>query len=271
MRALQFAITAVWILMSWLLIRSEFGTAHSDGTEVAPEFIWRKLIESGDHSMLALTSGTAPNRLGSFRWLPTALEIVATSNSVPNSALPEGMAQGISGYSLDFDGSFLLHEGEHNSRVRVSSQLKTDIQGAWTHFHLQLGIRPDSWTIEASAEEKKVHLHIDGSQGSQDRVYSFEELANPSTWISSVSGLPATELLLPVLASLRGRSSTGWLAVDAWRDHRLRMGQQTVRCLRLKATVLGTYSATLYVNPQSGEVMRIELPERIALINESFL
>ncbi|MBI1841414.1 MAG: hypothetical protein HYR88_11265 [Verrucomicrobia bacterium] len=271
MRSLQFAITALWIAMSWLLIRSEFGDLRSAGTSIPPDVVWRKLIESGDQSMLALTQGGATNRLGSFRWLPTALETVAASNAVDAATLPEGMAQGVSGYSLDFDGSFLLYEGDHASRVRVSSRLQTDAAGAWTHWHLQVGARPDSWTVEASAAERSVRILAEGPRGAQDLRYTFDELANPAGWISRVSGLPAAEFLMPILASLRGGRQGGFLVVDARKDHRLRFGRQTVRCLRLKATLLGAYSAVLYVNPQSGEIIRIDLPERVMLVNESFL
>ena len=268
-RLASLGITAFWCVMSWLLLRSEFGDLHAVGTPVPPSLIWKRLLESSDQSLLALTHHGFTNRIGSFKWLPTTLEtnLPATSNG---ASLPEGMTQGVLGYTIDFDGTLLLPNVALTNRARLSSQIQTDAVGNWTHLHLQISMKPMVWTIEADAVSHSIQVRTEGAGAPEESTYTLKDLTNPQGLLTRLGLFPSLPWLRPGLLSDKTSLST-LIQVDARQDHRLRFGGQRIRCFRLRFTMLGSYTADLYVNPQSGEVIRIDLPDRLTLVNESFL
>lgn len=269
-RILYFCVIAFWLLMSLLLIQSEFGELHTAGVPIPPEVVWKKMIQATDPSLLAVTLHGPTNRIGSFKWVPSLVE---TNEPVPpdtDQSLPEGMSQGVSNYLLDFDGSLSLTLDGWTNRVRVSMRLKTDTNAVWQEFHLQVGLRPEIWTFEADAAKQTLRVRTDGSAGSDEKVYAFKDLADSRKWMRQLGGLMLPELIAGLSQPSSSAHPLGF-ELEARRDHRLKFGAQRIRCFRLRASILGRYHMDLYLNPQSGEVIRVDLPNQIALMNESFL
>lgn len=268
-RPLTIGITAFWCLMSYLLLRSEFGDLHAIGTPIPPVLIWKRLLESSDQSLLALTHHGLTNRIGSFKWLPTTVEtnISSTDSGIE---LPEGMTHGILGYTIDFDGNLILPDASPTNRIRLSSQIRTDAEGAWTHLHLQIALKPRIWTIEADAADSAVRVHTENAGAVEDAVYTVKDLFTSQGLLSQIGLFGELSAMLPALMAQRN-SASSLITVDARQDHRLRFGGQKIRCYRLRFTALGSYVIDVFVNPQSGEVIRMNFPNRVSLINETFL
>jgi hypothetical protein len=267
------AVVVFWVVMTGLLIQSEFGELHTTGISVPPEVVWRKAILATDPSLLAVTFRGVTNRIGSFKCIPGVVEEVSeVSTNEPDPELPEGMSRALAGYSLDLDGSLLVHLDPMTNHLRVSLHLKTDTNLVWQMVHLQLGLRPETWTVEADAAKATVLVRTEGAGPVEERRYTFAELSNPERFLRQFGGLVLPELWMG-LGRPRGPGGSGPFPVeiDARKDHRLRVGGQRVRCLRLKMTFLGRYAATLYLNPQSGEIIRFDLPNQVSFVNETLM
>lgn len=271
-RIFYFAVVVFWAVMSFLLVQSEFGDLHSTGIPIPPEVIWRKVVLATDPSLLAMTLHGPTNRLGSFKCVPGVVETAPVAGADGESELPEGMAASITGYTLDLDGNMLFLLDHLTNHLRISLHLKTDTNLVWQMLHLQMTLRPETWTIEVDVPKESVTVRTEGSGPAEIQEYKFKDLANPQRLLRQFGGLMFPEVLA-LLGTRAGGGMSAALAVDldARKDHRLKFGSQKVRCLRLKATVLGNYSAQLYVNPQSGEILRIDFPNQISFINETLL
>lgn len=267
-RIFHFAVIGFWIVMSILLVQSEFGDLHGSGTPIPPELIWRKVLLATDPSLLAMTIHGPTNRLGSFKCVPGIVESAASNEA----ELPEGMAAAVTGYTLDFDGNLLLPMDHLTNHLRISLHVATDTNLVWQSLHLHVTLRPESWTLDVDAPKETVTVRTEGSAPTELQTYTFKDLANPQRVLRQLGGWMFPELLVGLGTKSGPASSAAFpVELDARKDHRLKFGSQKVRCLRLKATVLGGYSAQLYINPQSGEILRIDFPNQISLVNETLL
>ena len=260
MRRLFFCLVSLfWLGMNGLLLQSEFGSRHSDGTSIPPELIWKKLIQATDSSMLVLTWKGSPHRIGSFKWVPTTLEM-AEPRQANDSGL-EGMAAGISGYSLDLDGNALFRSDEWTNHVRLSVHLKIDTNNAPTDLYVQIALKPEVWILEASMAEGWVKIRSEGQGEHWEKKWSTKDFSTPQHWLSELGTgfVPEMLMTLPLLRGGEERLKLNW---EARRDHRLGYGAQQVRCLQLRVTAFGNYEARLYLNPQSGEIIRLDLPNQ---------
>ena len=105
-RLLIFFITSFWLTMTYMLWRAEMGTRHESGTTIPFETVWKKVLMSPDQSTLEIWH--RDKRLGDCRWAANVGEDRLTGRVSSDEALPEGMARGLTGYTLDFDGNVLL-------------------------------------------------------------------------------------------------------------------------------------------------------------------
>ncbi|HAM72798.1 MAG TPA: hypothetical protein DCM86_14245 [Verrucomicrobiales bacterium] len=267
------AVFLFWAVMSGLLIQSEFGELHTTGIPVPPDVIWKKAILATDPSLLAVTYHGLTNRIGSFKCIPGILEEVPDlSTNDPDADLPEGMARALAGYSLDLDGTLLLFLDPLTNHLRVSLNIKTDTNLVWQTLHLQVGLRPETWTFEADAPGQTLRVKTEGGGAVDEKTYRFAELSNPGRLLRQFGGLFMPDLFTGMLGGgADGPGSALRIEIDSRKDHRLRMGSQRFRCFRLRFSILGRYSATLYLNPQSGEILRLDLPNQVSLVNETLM
>ena len=272
-RILYSGVFVFWAVMSGLLIRSEFGELHTTGIRIPPDVVWRKAVLATDPSLLAVTYHGVTNRIGSFKCVPGILEEVPdVSTNDLNADLPEGMAHALAGYSLDLDGTLLMFLDPLTNHLRISLNLRTDTNLVWQTLHLQLGLRPETWTVEADAARQTVRVRTEGGGVSEEKIYPFADLSNPDRLLRQFGGLFLPEVFTGLLGAGRPSSSAPFqVEVDARKDHRLKLGSQRLRCLRLRLSFLGRYRATLYLNPQSGEILRLDLPNQVSLVNETLM
>ncbi len=96
---------------------------------------------------------------------------------------------------------------------------------------------------------------------------TFEELRNPQTLLRDF-GAPAFlgflggPLRLPTASAIT--LGLKWEACNDW----LKIGRSQVRTYRLQAHLLDRYHVTVFVS-RAGELLRVELPTDIVLVNEA--
>jgi hypothetical protein len=266
-RILFWAITAFFITMNVLLWRSEFSGRGRLGTPVPADLVWDKVLTSPDNSFLEIRHrGT---RIGRAHWVATVGELQAVEKTLSEEELPpEGMVRNLAGYTLDFDGNVSLPDFP---RLRFAVTLKLDTNQAWQEFNLKIAARPFSWEIHASAKAERIRLLTDDDEGKKERAYSFNELRNPERLLRDVgaTGLPAFFAALGFPLQQTNRTSAPLGLGLEWHAHeeRLRIGSNDIRVYRLETRLLNHFKAVLFVS-RVGEVLRVELPDEVLLINE---
>lgn len=258
-------IAIFWLTMGVLLWRAEFGGGAARGAAVPVNMVWQKILTAPDNSSLEIRQGT--NRIGLCRWSANLGQEQATGARFIEDQ-PEGMVKTLSSYTLDLDGNFT--QAELGGRVRFGCALVLATNHAWQEFHLRLNLRPDAYAVHARAATEKIQLLIDDENGHSDTSYTFAELRNPQKLLREIGGplLPATVAALGVPIStnqLSGLSAAlQWEARQDW----LQLGRTRLRAYRLRGHLLDRFEVVVYVSPV-GEILRVELPGKILLVNEA--
>ncbi len=259
-------VTVFWMVMGVFLWRAEFGSRGQPGSIVPVAMVWQKILTAPDSSQLEIRHHT--NRVGFCRWRPEVGQELATGVQLVEDEPVEGMVQGLSHYTLDFDGNLTLPD--FPTRVRFSASLNLDTNRAWQKFETELTIRPDVYAIKADAVRKTVDLHVDAGGDRIDRQLRFAELQNPQKLLHELGGpmFPAmvTAMGVPLTTNQLSPASLGW----RWeaRNDSLLIGRNRVRAYRLHTRLAGRYSVTVFVSPV-GEILRAELPGQIILVNDA--
>jgi hypothetical protein len=258
-------IAIFWLTMGVLLWRAEFGGGAARGAAVPVNMVWQKILTAPDNSSLEIRQGT--NRIGLCRWSANLGQEQATGARFIEDQ-PEGMVKTLSSYTLDLDGNFT--QAELGGRVRFGCALVLATNHAWQEFHLRLNLRPDAYAVHARAATEKVRLLIDDENGHADTSYTFAELRNPQKLLRDIGGplLPATVAALGVPLSTNQLS--GLSAALQWEAHQdwLQLGRTRLRTYRLNGRLLDRFEVVVHVSPV-GEILRVELPGKILLVNEA--
>ena len=272
-RALFVCLSLFWLTMNVLLWRSEFGAGRQVGSPVPLAVVWQKVLTAPDDSTLEIHRGG--KRVGRCRWAPNVGQEVATGKAGTADIQPEGMVQRTTGYTIDVtDGHLILEQPGPLLRFNVHARFSTN--HAWQEFSLQSNLRPANYTLRASALEEKVDLKVEDDAGRCECSYSFADLRNPQALLRNLTGgVPlasgtalwgalGSAALLPDLRSL----SLGlkWEAREDW----LKFGSSRVRVYRLQTRLLDR-SAVVAVVSRVGEILRVELPGDILLVNEALI
>lgn len=258
-------IAVFWLTMGVLLWRSEFGGGASGGASVPVSMVWHKILTAPDNSTLEIRQGT--NRIGLCRWSANLGQEQATGARLTEDQ-PEGMVRTLSNYTLDVDGNFT--QAELGGRVRFGCTLVLSTNHAWQEFHLRLNLRPDAYAVHAHAATESVRLVIDDENGHAVTRYTFAELRNPQKILKDLGGplLPATITALGVPLSTNQTAALSspirWEAHQDW----LLLGRTRLRTYRLNGHLFDRFEVVVHVSPV-GEILRVELPGKIFLINEA--
>jgi len=258
-------VTALWVAMTFLLWRSEFGDRRHVGSSVPPGMVWKKILTAPDFSMLEIRQGT--NSVGRCRWRPELGQELATGARMIDDEPLEGMVQQLAYYTLDFDGNLRLPD--FPARLSFSSGVKLDTNYAWQTFDFRLKVQPDVYELHANAADETVRLHVDAGGDRLDRKFRFADFQNPQKLLLEMGGplLPAmaATMGLPLSTNRLSAASLGlrWQA----RNDSLLIGGNRVRAYRLEARPLDRFRITIYVSPV-GEILRAELPGDIVLVND---
>jgi len=259
-------VTVFFITMNVLLWRSEYAGRNHPGAPVPADLVWEKVLTSPDTSHLEVRHRGV--KVGRAHWAASISEEVSTDIEFPEEFPPEGMVKRPTGYSLSFDGNVSL---EDLTRLRFDFTLRLDTNQNWREMTLKFAVKPFSWEIQSSAETQTLRLITDADE-KIDRTFAFADLRNPEKIARELGGpvlpgaLAAMGLPLPRDTGMSPAQVLKWEA----RNDRLKIRNNLVRVYRLEAQLFDRFKATLYVSPV-GEILRLDLPGEIAMINDALI
>jgi hypothetical protein len=270
-KPLTLGLTAVfWTVMMALLWRAEFGSGKPLGATVPAPLVFSKILTAPDSSTLEIRNGT--NRIGYCRWRPDVGQELATGARMEENDDPvEGMVRQLAYYTLDVDGNVAIPDLPQRARFMFS--VKLDTNRVWQEFMLRVTVRPDVYEISAKTSEQMLRVHVDAGADQLDRKIPFADLQDPRRLLTELGG-PALPLMLGIVGAPAGTNASGAGLLRSfgikWQAHNdaLMLGRNNVRAYRLNATLLERYKATFYVSPV-GELLRVELPNKIVLVNDA--
>ena len=259
-------IALFWIVMNALLWRAEFGGAGETGSAVSEEVVWQKILTAPDDSMLEIS--VHGKKIGYCRWTPNVGEGLAAGSN-RDGFKPEGRVRRPAGYTIDVEGNILV--GEPAARTRFNTHVRFSTNQVWEEMSLKLSSRPGFWAIRTTAAEEKRHLEYEGEGEKWSRTFTYEELRNPRKLIEEFGGPFALAALGqfagPDASQAAGKNVSLGLRWDA-RNDSLRIGHSQARVYRLQVRLFDRYQAVVVVS-RVGEIMRVELPNGIILVNEA--
>jgi len=259
-------VTAFFITMNVLLWRSEFGTNHQFGAALPADGVWEKVLTAPDNSFLSIRHHG--KKIGTCHWAPSIGQ-ERSNRLMSEEASPEGMIEAPSSYTIDINGNVVVEE----SKVRFSVDVGLATNQTWRTLLVHLSLRPTVFEVQASAVDETIHVRMDDGQEHTDKTFKFSDLRQPDKLLKELGGpfLPAALTSLGLTPSLAAPSpqknaSLGlqWKA----RYDRLKVGGDTMRVIRLTAHLLDRFQVLILVSPV-GEILRIELPGEIVLINDA--
>jgi hypothetical protein len=264
-RLLFLTIVAFFATMNVLLWRVEFGGSDRFGSPVPVEVVLRRILNAPDDSALEIRRDG--KRIGYCHWIAGAAEELEMETPAALEGMPEGMVQKPTSYAVHMEGGVLT--GPVEQRLRLSLDLKLSGEQDWRELTLRLGNEPRIWEVKASAVERTVQIGfgVDGSVGT--RQFTFDELKDPRQLALEMGG-PVAAVWLPILSQIRGRN--GFMPELAWeaRTDWMLVGGTRVQVFRLQARLAERHELKVLVS-RSGEIMRVDLPGGLSLVNEVLL
>ncbi len=262
-RLLLVLLTAFWVVMNVLLWQVEYGSRHAAGAAVPPQLVWRKMLTAPDAS--ALTVFHHGQKIGFCQWSTSVGEEFSKLHG--EAEPPEGMVRRITGYRAHLEGNIAL---QHlRQRVRFDGNLSLEPNLHWNNSDLRLILRPTVISLRGSASDQAFDVRVESGDDVYDRKFRLADLQNPQTLIQALNVSELTDLARnPGESSLGGTNSLslGNLKWEAFEDA-IRIGRSPVRAFRLQTSWLEKYRAVIFVS-RVGEVLRIELPDEVLLVND---
>jgi hypothetical protein len=274
------ATTAFWVAMNVLLWRAEYGHSSKAASTVPASLIWRKILTAPDLSSLTILHHG--KKMGACRW-STSIAEELTSLSEDNAVAPERMARKIPGFKLHLEGA--SNAGNNPGTIRFDASLVLSSNQVWREFKLSVNARPAVFEAKASAADQAVRLSWDDGHGRLERVMAISDLGNPARVLDEVLGLQsgklrARDLLLSIGPGNGGDEShfgkdagLNFTAAQLkWEgsNEEMTLGHSTVRVYRLSAHLIGPYELKVFVS-RVGEILRVDLPDELVLLNEQFV
>ena len=256
-------IVLFWVVMNVLLWRAEFGGGNEAASSVSSEVVWQKILTAPDDSTLEISLNG--KRVGYCRWVANVGEELATGKIASEDYVPEGMIRQLGHYTIDLEGNVLL--GEPASRMRFNLHLQFATNHVWRRMVLRVTSRPTAWEIRTVAEEETLSLKYEDPSSQWSRTFTYAELRHPRQLLEEFGGPLPLALLGPAAGLERQYSlSLGlqWSARNDW----LNIGHAQVRVYRLQARLLDRYQIVVLVS-RVGEILRVELPNGLLLVNEA--
>jgi hypothetical protein len=267
-------VAAFFVTMNVLLWRSEFTARGRLGTPLPPEAVWEKVLTCPDNSFLEVRHKGV--KIGRVHWAASINEAPVAQQLTEDELPPEGMVKTVTGYALDFDGKVSL---EDLSQLGFGFGLKLSTNQTWKDMTLKVKLKPFIWEVHSSAETETLRITSEDDEGRQEQVLKFSELRDPDKLVRMLGGptMPAVlgALGLPLNQLGKQQSLTnapklsldlGWQARHDW----LKVGRTPIRVYRIEAGLLGRFRAVFFVSPV-GEILRVELPGEVVLMNEALI
>ena len=260
------AIVSFWLVMNYLLWRSQWGAPNRLGSAVPVEMVWDRILTAPDSSALDLYD--QEKKIGTCHWLANVGGPPRGVNrNLSTDFVPDGMVEEVTGYSLTFEGNALLPESNH---LRFEASLDLSTNRAWKDFHARVSLRPTVWEVRAAAAAGKLTLKVQDDGGSWQKTVSLADLRHPAALLGDLGSgdtldwLGAAGLPLSPEAVSRVAAKMEWQAHEDW----MPVGHSKARVYRLETDLLGQHFSVLI--SRAGEVLWVELPNKLTLRNEAF-
>jgi len=256
-------VTAFFIAMNVLLWRWEFGSRHERGSSIPLETVWQKMLIAPDNSQLEIRRHG--KKIGHGTWVPSVGEEFGFGKRILEEDL-EGMIPEPSSYSIDFSGNFSIDSA---TRLRFSMDLKLTTNHQWQELRVDLRVRPYVWEIQASAATETVRFSSNDEGGRSEQTFKFADLQRPEKLLQD-AGLPLSPGILAAMGLQRNPAAGGpatlglkWEARNDW----LKIANERLRVYRVQARLLERFQMVLFISFE-GQILRVELPDDIVLIND---
>jgi hypothetical protein len=261
-RILFFFIAAFWLVMNFLLWRSQWDSRSQIGNRVQVESVWQRILTCPDPSSLDIFD--RDKKIGFCHWNATAGNSpLINQKIIEQDYAPDATETKITGYTLNFEGNTGLTFT--SNRVRFEGSIALSTNQEWKDLRIRLSVRPQSWEVRASAASQKVVIKASEGGATWTNAYTFSELQNPERLLAGLGGNYWLQMI--GLTSETFKSTAGSMQWEAHED-RMRLGHSRVRAYRLETHILGR-AINVYIS-QVGEILWIDLPQQINLRNEAF-
>ncbi len=260
------AIVSFWLVMNYLLYRSQWGAHSQLGSEIPPEVVWEKILTAPDTSSLNIYDHN--KRVGICHWIANVGNSPVTSNKlIDNDYAPDGADEQVTGYALIFEGNAAL---ANSNRLGFEINVDLSTNREWKDFHLRVSVRPDIWDIQAVAATEKVTLRTDDNHTHYTKNLSFSDLRNPEALLSDLGGPAAWAALAGAGIAPSKESASSMAGSVQWQAHEdwINFGHTRARAYRIETALLGNHIRIF--TSRVGEILWVELPNGVTLRNEAF-
>ncbi len=268
-RAWFLLVALFWVAMNVLLWRAEMMTPPPGGSPVSADLVWERVLTAPDESSLEIRR--QDRKLGWIRWTPRVEEDPDAASPAAGRSeeeLPEGRVRRVTGYTILLDGSLAV--SEEPQRYRFNGQLEFDADRQWRGLRLRVTQRPMLWEVQADAQEEALTLRLGDENQPWEQRFRFSELSRPEALLAGL-GVPLPPGLLPLLLPPELTAGPRRLALGLHWDARsdwFYLGSARVRVFRVSARLLDRYEVRLVLS-RVGEILRLELPSQITLVNDA--
>lgn len=255
--------------MNYLLFRYESGNRNRYHSTVPIDVVWKKVLMSPDPSNLEIFY--QGKRIGNCRWVAGAGEEQMRKFLQSDEGEPtKTPIQKPTFYTIDFDGSVMVKGMKGNARFYFHTLLQNE--NVWSNLSLRVSMENLTVNLNALAADETVLLRIDTPQETFSKKFTFAELMNPTAILQSLGG-PLSLLLLPELPSGSGTNLIGTTRIDLnYRSYydNLTIGKSPLRVYKVEVILWGKFKAVATIS-RAGEILKIELPDNLVLINEALV
>lgn len=263
-RALFVLVTLFWVTMNVMLWRTEFRGRTEPGSEIPLEVVLQKILTAPDNSTMEILQ--RGKKIGYCRWSANIGEDLATGRVMSETLPVEGMVKKLASFSLDLDGTVSV--GTPTNRFRFYIGMEFSTNQTWREFNLRISQRPAVWELRASAPDQTLRLVVHDEGAQWERTFPFAELRNPEKLAAELGGPLLGGLLAGTLGGLDNLPALAagltWEARNDW----LEIHQARARVYRLRARWRDErYQAGALIS-RVGEILKVELPNGITLIND---
>ncbi|HON09188.1 MAG TPA: hypothetical protein PLW02_13910 [Verrucomicrobiota bacterium] len=268
-RIVLIVVCIFWLVMNLVLYRYEVGDKNKYHSSVPIETVWKKVLMSPDQSSLEIFQ--SGRRIGNCRWIAGAGEEQMRKFLQSEEGEPtKNVIEKPNFYTIDFDGSLAIKEVKGNIRFYFFAVLPDE--KSWSNVNVRVSFEKMNIIVNASSSNETVSIRIETPDNLISRRFTFAELSNPANILQSVGG-PIGLLFLPELTSITktNASATSKINLDYKSYyHNMTVGTTTLWVYRVEVSLFKRFTAAINIS-KAGEVLKVELPNNIELINEAFV
>ena len=261
-------ITCFWLLMNYLLWRSQ-SAAHSQfGSAVPAAIVWDKILTAPDNSSLEIYDHE--KKIGFCHWAATVGNAAeALQRTVASDYEPEGLIPQPSGYGLNLDGNTAIFG---TNRVRFEMHLLLSTNETWQDFRLTARMRPAMAEVHAIAAAQKIMIKVnEGGGGDWQKTIKFSDFQHPEALLADLGGADALGFAAAAGLAYQQNSIAQAAAGLKWDAHEdwMQFGHARVKVYRLETELFGQHLRIF--TSRVGEILWVEAPNKLTLRNEAFL